>query len=100
MNYPLPFREAYEKEFYTNRLETRTEHIRDIRMGGAVHNNKMERMNGEIRDREKVIRSLKTTDAPILAGYQLFHNYISPHMGLDGKAPADLAGIKIQGKDK
>ena len=26
-------------------------------------------MNGEMRDREKVMRSLETTDTPILAGY-------------------------------
>ena len=43
-----PTYEAYEKEFYTNRLERRTEHIRDIRMNGQIHNNKMERMNGEL----------------------------------------------------
>lgn len=28
-------------------------HERDIRFGGQIHNNKMERMNGELRDREK-----------------------------------------------
>jgi hypothetical protein len=30
----------------------------------------MERMNGEIRDREKTMRGLKTKDTPILTGYQ------------------------------
>jgi transposase-like protein len=31
-----------------------TKHIRQIRLQGKIHNNnKMERMNGEIRDREK-----------------------------------------------
>jgi transposase-like protein len=39
-------------------------HIREIRLTDTVHNNKMERMNGEIRDREKVMRSLKTKDTP------------------------------------
>ena len=36
------------------------------------NNNKMERMNGEIRDREKTMRGLKTKDTAILTGYQLF----------------------------
>jgi hypothetical protein len=31
----------------------------------------MERMNGEIRDREKVMRGIKRGDSPILKGYQL-----------------------------
>jgi hypothetical protein len=57
-------------------------------------------MNGEIRDREKVMRSLKKTDTPILNGRQIYHNYVRPHMGLDGRTPADLAGITVKGKDK
>jgi putative transposase len=46
------------------------------------NNNKMERMNGEIRDREKTMRGLKKADTPILRGYQIYHNYISEHEGL------------------
>ena len=60
----------------------------------------MKRMNGEIRDREKVMRSLKKADTPIIAGYQIYHNYIRPHMALDGMTPADKAGIEIRGKNK
>jgi putative transposase len=39
----------------------------------------MERLNGEIRDREKVMRSLKKDDMAILTGMQVFHNYVRPH---------------------
>ena len=67
---------------------------------GAVHNNKMERMNGEIRDREKTMRGLKNTDSAILQGYQLYHNYIRPHMALNGKTPSEVAGITLEGKNK
>jgi hypothetical protein len=35
----------------------------------------MERVNGEVRNREKVMRSLKITTTPILPGYQLFRIY-------------------------
>ena len=65
-----------------------------------MNNNKMERLNGEIRDREKVMRGLKKKDTPILKGYEIFHNYIRPHMGLDGKTPADKCGIIIEGNNK
>jgi putative transposase len=94
------FHEAYNHEFRTMRLETRTEHIRHIRLSGDYNNNKMERMNGEIRDRERVMRGLEKKDTPILTGYQLFHNYIRPHMALDGATPAERAGIQIKGNDR
>jgi transposase InsO family protein len=63
-------------------------------------NNKMERMNGEIRDRERVMRTLERSDTPILKGMQIYHNYVRPHMALKGKTPAEVAGIEIKGKDK
>jgi transposase-like protein len=75
-------------------------HIKEIRLAGTVHNNKMERMNGEVRDREKVMRGLKTVDTPILKGYQLYHNFIRPHEGLNGNTPAERAGIRIGGENK
>jgi hypothetical protein len=77
-----------------------TVHIRQITLTGKHNNNKMERINGEIRDREKVMRSLKKTDTPILTGYRIYHNYIRGHEALDGRTPADECGIKVEGKDK
>jgi hypothetical protein len=60
----------------------------------------MERMNGEIRDREKVVRGVKKENSPLLSGLQIYHNYVRPHMGLEGKTPADLAGIRVEGENK
>jgi len=65
-----------------------------------MNNNRMERLNGEIRDREKTIRGLKKKETPILSGYQIFHNYIRGHEGLDNKTPAEVCGIKVEGKNK
>lgn len=88
------------KEFWSQPLEKRTTHIRTIRFEGDMNNNKMERLNGEFRDREKVMRGVKKKDSVIFDGYQLFHNYIRPHMALDGKTPAEKCGIKIEGDNK
>jgi hypothetical protein len=60
----------------------------------------MERMNGEIRDREKVMRGLKKSDTPVISGYQIYHNYVRPHEALNGRTPSEAAGIKIEGKNK
>lgn len=77
-----------------------TIHVREIALSGRIHNNKMERMNGEVRDREKVMRGLKRKDTPILKGVQIFHNYIKPHEGLGGRTPADAAGVLVEGENK
>lgn len=93
------YHDAYKKEFWTLR-NPRTEHIRYIKIRGDHNNNKMERLNGEIRDREKVMRGLKKEDTPILKGCQIYHNYIREHEGLNGKTPAEACGITVEGKNK
>jgi hypothetical protein len=60
----------------------------------------MERMNGELRNREKVVRGVKREDSPLITGLQIYHNYVRPHMGLNGKTPSEVAGIEVEGKDK
>ena len=88
------------KEFHTTKLENRTEHIRHIRLSGDYNNNKMERMNGEIRDRECVMQTLEKSDTPILKGMEIYHNFIKPHMALKGRTPAEAAGINVEGENK
>ncbi len=88
------YKTASRQEFPTTR------HVQDITLSGVIHNNKMERMNGEVRDREKVMRGLKRMDTPILKGVQIYHNFIRPHEGLNGQTPADRAGIKVEGENK
>jgi putative transposase len=93
------FNESFKKEFLTlNNPKTR--HIKHIRLQGDHNNNKMERFNGEVIDREKTMRGLKKVDTPILTGYQIYHNYMRPHEGLKGKTPAEVCGINIQGQNK
>ena len=93
------YKDAFNKEFFTLK-NPRTKHISTIKLSGDMNNNKQERFNGEIRDREKVMRGLKKDDTPILHGMQIFHNYVRPHEALDGKTPADACGIEIVGNNK
>ena len=92
------FHEAYKKEFWAG--PTGTEHIREVHIDGQVHNNKMERFNGQLRDRERVMRTLERPDTPILDGLQIYHNFIRPHKGLKYKTPAEAAGIEVKGDNK
>jgi transposase-like protein len=91
----LPSFEESSKRMFPN-----ANHIQHIRMQGDLNNNKMECMNGEVRDLEKTMRGLKTEETPILKGYQIFHNYIRAHEGLEGKTPSEACGIKVEGKNK
>ena len=43
------------------------------------------------------MRGLKRTDTPILTGYQIYHNYMRPREGLNGKTPAEKCGINVEG---
>ncbi len=91
---------AFKKVYLWRKYPDKPVHIKEISLRGKIHNNKMERMNGELRDREKVMRGLKVENTPILKGYQIYHNFVRPHQALGGKTPADLAGIKVMGSNK
>jgi transposase-like protein len=94
------YHDAYMKELWVKDRQTRPIHIQHIHLKGDMNNNKMERLNGEFRDREKIVRGIKTKDSVLIHGYQMYHNYFRPHMGLEGKTPAEACGVKIEGDNK
>jgi hypothetical protein len=61
----------------------------------ASHNPSFNWFN-QIRDREKIVRGLKKKDTPILKGYQIYHNYIRLHQGLNGKTLIEAYGIAVK----
>jgi putative transposase len=93
---------AWRKEYRNiyNPKEPKTVHVRHISLKGDHNNNKMERLNGEFRDREKVMRGVKSEDSATIRGYQIYHNFIRPHEALGGETPAERAGIRIEGRNK
>ena len=94
------YKDAYQKEFWEINRQKRTLHVRHIRLQGDMNNNKMERFNGELRDREKVMHGLKKKDTPILKGFEIYHNYFRPHQSLNGKTPSEVCGVLISGATK
>jgi len=46
------------------------------------------------------MRGLERQDSPILTGVQIYYNFVKPHMALDRKTPAEVAGIKVNGDNK
>lgn len=45
------------------------------------------------------MRTLERPDTLILDGMH-HHNFVKPHMALDGKTPAEVGGIKVNGENK
>jgi len=91
---------AWKRELHTFR-RPQAKHVEHATWKKGVEDNrKMERLNGEIRDREKVMRGLKNEDTPIITGYQIYHNYVRPHEALNGQTPAEVCGISVKGENK
>jgi hypothetical protein len=63
-------------------------------------NNRVERLNGTIRERTKVVRAWRKHKTPLAEGQRIQYNFVKPHMALDGQTPAKKAGIGIEGKNK
>ena len=85
-------------------FDKKTNHIRHIHLAGKRdrdnHNNKMERLNGGIMDREKVFRGLKRFDTPLIDGLKVYYNFTKKYGSLNGRTSAEQALIEINGKNK
>ena len=79
------------------KLLPNTKHIQSQGLSAEVNNNLSERLQGTIRDRDKVLRAMKTRESGqnYLDGWALDYNLFRPHMGLDDKTPAQAAGIEV-----
>jgi hypothetical protein len=80
-------------------LGNKVEHIAKCGINKPhTNNNRVERLNGTLRERVKVQRGWKSDKSQIVEGQRIYYNFVKPHQALDGKTPAEKAGIK--GKDK
>lgn len=91
------YKKAFNAEFYDHHQSCK--HVADVALRESL-NNVLERMNGSIREREKVMRGIKVDDTPIIPMNQIYYNFIRPHMGLDGITPAEMAGVGIEGDNR
>jgi putative transposase len=71
-----------------------------IRGKSHVNNNRVERLNSTLRERTKVTRGWKTVSTPMAEGQRIHYNFVKPHMALNGKTPAEIAGLQTENKDK
>jgi len=53
-----------------------------------------ERLNGTIREREKVMRGLKNNNEVLMNGFTDYYNFVKPHMSLR-MTPAEASKINL-----
>lgn len=68
---------------------------------GRVHNNMIERFNGNVKERYKVMRGFHSLESAriILDGWRAYYNFIRPHMGINGNTPSKAVGIGLDLKN-
>lgn len=86
------YKKAFKDVFFD--YQRTSHHVADVGLQESL-NNVLERLNGTIREREKVTRGLKVVDTPIIPMNQIYYNFVRPHQGLNGKTPAQMAGIAV-----
>lgn len=84
---------AFNKVFYSRYKAHRVNFVQFV---DGYHNTPVERLHNTLKDRTKVTRGLgkgMTSVENLLAGWDAHYNFIRPHMSLDGKTPAQAAGV-------
>jgi putative transposase len=75
-----------------------TEHVARCGINKVhVNDNRIERLNGTLRERVKVQRGWKSKKSQIAEGQRIHYNFVKPHMTLKGDTPAQSAGLDIKG---
>ncbi|MBM3944297.1 MAG: IS6 family transposase [SAR202 cluster bacterium] len=72
-----------------------TKHVVSLGMRHTINNNLIERLNGTVRERTKVMRGMETkpTAQTVIDGFRIYYNFMRPHQSLRGKTPAEAVGV-------
>ena len=71
--------------------------IRPKRLTAEIKTNIVERFQGTVEARAKVMHGLKTIESAkiISEGFIIHYNFVRPHMALGGRTPAFVAGLEL-----
>jgi len=77
------------------------EHIQSRPFAKVDDTQRIERWHETLKERTKIMKGLKTLDSGMrfIDGFLVYYNYFRPNEALDGKTPAEEAGIKFPYKN-
>ena len=77
-------------------------HISGRKFTDEINNNVIERLNKTIKKRVKSAEKFESKGRAklVIEGLKAYYNLIRPHLGLDGKAPAEEAGSKFKSQNR
>jgi len=89
------YHKAFNKIFYSNHRTSK--HISIVQHRHEIDNNMVERLNSTVRERDKVLRGLKGRENTrrFFESYKTYYNFVRPHQALEGRTPAEQAGIEL-----
>lgn len=89
------YNDAFNAEYYSKK-NLHIENVRSISVRHKGLNQKIERLNGTMRDREKVMRGMNTRKSAqkTIDAFRTHYNFVRVHSGIN-MTPAEKAGIKL-----
>ncbi len=91
--------QAFNTVFWSRYKVSRPELVKRIGIRSRETNNMVERLHETVKERTRPMRGFKNQDSAksILTGYVVNYNFARPHLSLNGKTPAQQAGIEVKG---
>jgi transposase-like protein len=93
----VSYPEAFKKVFYSRYKIDKVDWEKNITSKTKKFNNKIERLNRNLKDRLRTIYGFKAawSASIILQGWVIYYNFIRPHIGLENLTPAQAAGLHL-----
>ena len=94
------YRKAFYRVFYDRQKTCKLTQF--VGINGKKHQNIIERLHGSLKDMLRARRGLDSVEKTsiILKGWFVNYNFLRPHSALNGKTPAQMAGIDLNLDDR
>ena len=95
----MQYERAFKKVFHHRDVNKEVRLIQRVGINSRQTNNIVERLHETVKERTRPMRGFKNQDSAkaILEGYVVNYNFARPHLFLNGKTPAQRAGIEVKG---
>jgi transposase-like protein len=89
------YKKGFNKVLYDHHKSCKL--IQKVGINGKINQNIIERLHGTLKDMLRARRGMdsKVKTGAMLKGWFVHYNFLRPHSALNGKTPAEVAGIDV-----